>query len=210
MKYIRRANHSDKEAISRLRINEFRRSSEFDLLLADQLRWNACDDGNIVLAAWNDQNEVVSTMRAMVVEDAANACDCLQCSVPDHIGYPAIVFSAAATHNTHRGQGLNQAIRYYYLLAALRCGIENILSPIYEGAPRIDFMRALGYEFVTPEKNWQTKLLPKSRRILGILPRAEMGRAVEYLRKHRSEVLAAYPWRGAPFRFPVRDLLKVN
>jgi hypothetical protein len=203
MKCIRRATLQDSDIINRLRINEFRRSTEFDLLLADQLKWNSCDDTHIVLAAWVDRRTAVSTMRAVVVGDIPEARESVQCSLPGQLAFPSIVFNSAATHMDYRRQGLNQAIRYYFLRAAIRCGIEAILSPIYRGAPRIDFMKALGYRFMTPEKSWQTKLAPKKERILGVLPRNRMGRAIDYLRTHRNEVLQAYPWRGPLFEFPL-------
>jgi hypothetical protein len=202
MKCIRRATSQDSGIINRLRIREFRRSTEFDLLLADQLKWNSCDDRHIVLAAWADRQRAVSTMRAVVVSDPREALQSVQCSLPDRLSFPAIVFNSAATHMDYRGQGLNQAIRYHFLHAAMRCGIEAILSPIYRGAPRIDFMKALGYRFTTPEKSWQTKLAPKKERILGILPRKRMGHAIEYLRTHRNHVLQLYPWKGPLFTFP--------
>jgi hypothetical protein len=203
MKCIRRATLQDCNIINHLRINEFRRSTEFDLLLADQLRWNSCDDRHIVLAAWADRRTAVSTMRAVVVKDKADALTSVQCSLPDQLLFPALVFNSAATHIDYRRLGLNQAIRYHFLRAAVRCGIEAILSPIYRGAPRIEFMKALGYHFMTPEKSWQTKLVPKKERILGILLRSRMGRAIDYLRTYRNEVLQAYPWAGPLFDFPV-------
>ena len=202
MKCIQRATIADKEIINRLRINEFRRSSEFDLLLEDQLKWNPNDDLHIVLAAWADRQTAVSTMRAMVVETMQDALDCVQCSVPEHLDFPVIVFNSAATHTAYRRQGLNQALRYYFLRAAIRCGIQAILSPMYRQAPRIGFMQALGYRFITPDRSWQTKLAPKKERILGILPRNRLGRAIDYLRTHRREVLQSYPWRGPSFDFP--------
>ncbi len=210
MTCIRRATSQDSDIINRLRINEFRRSTEFDLLLADQLKWNRCDDGNIVLAAWTDRRTAVSTMRAVVVSTIPEALTSVQCSLPDQLAFPAIVFNSAATHLDYRGQGLNQAIRYYFLRAAIRCGIEAVLSPIYRGAPRIDFMKALGYRFMTPEKSWQTKLAPKKERILGILPRNRMGRAIDYLRTHRNEVLHVYPWEGPLFEFPLEKTVETR
>lgn len=210
MRCIRRATSQDSDIISRLRINEFRRSTEFDLLLADQLKWNQCDEQHIVLAAWEDRLTAVSTMRAVVVLDAREALESVQCSLPSRLKFPAIVFNSGATHLDYRGQGLNQAIRYYYLRAAIRCSIKAILSPVYRGAPRIDFMKALGYRFMTPEKSWQTKLAPKKERILGVLPLNRMGRAIDYLRTHRGEVLHAYPWKGPHFDFSLKKTVEMR
>lgn len=210
MQCTRQATSKDGKAISRLRINEFRRSKDFDLLLADKLKWNQLDDHQTVLAVWNHNNEPISTMRAVVVYDSIDAQDRLKCSVPDSLAFPAIVFNAAATQKENRGAGLNQVIRYHYLQAAIRDGIETILSPIYLGAPRINFMKSLGYHFVSPEKNWQTKLLPKNERILGFLPRYEMRHAINYLKAHRGEAIDAYPWRGELLRLPVEEIIKVT
>lgn len=210
MQCTRQATSKDSSVISRLRINEFKRSKNFDLLLTDKLRWSHIDDEQTVLAVWGNTNKPISTMRAVVVYDVIDAQECLQCLVPNQLRYPAMVFNAAATRKEHRGQGLNQVIRYHYLQAAIRDGIEVILSPIYVGAPRIDFMKALGYEFVTPEKNWQTKLLPKSERILGILPSYEMRHAIDYLKTRRREVINAYPWKGESLRLPVKKPIKVT
>jgi hypothetical protein len=163
-----------------------------------------------VLAAWADRHTAVSTMRAVVVNNALEALDCVQCSLPDPLEFPAIVFNSAATHTAYRRQGLNQALRYYFLRTAVRCRIKAILSPIYRGAPRIDFMKALGYRFFTPEKSWQTKLAPKKERILGILPLKRMGRAIDYLRTQRSEVLQSYPWVGPPFEFPLEEAVETK
>ncbi|MGD9188460.1 MAG: hypothetical protein PVI89_09625 [Desulfobacteraceae bacterium] len=210
MKCIRRATSQDSDIINRLRINEFRRSTEFDLLQEDQLKWNSRDDRHIVLAAWADRLNAVSTMRAVVVSDAPEALESVQCTLPDQLAFPSIVFNSAATHMDYRGQGLNQVLRYYFLRAAICCGIKAILSPIYRGAPRIDFMKALGYRFMTPEKSWQTKLAPKKERILGVLPRNRMGRAIDYLRTHRNEVLQAYPWQGPLFEFPLEQRVETR
>lgn len=203
MRCIRRMTDKDKEAINQLRISEFQRSGQFDLLKPERLLWSRIDDENIVLAAMQDPTQPVSTMRAVVVHSIDEANACLECAVPRHVELPGIVFNSAATHKAYRKLGLNQAIRYHFLLAALRSGIESILSPIYIGAPRISFMKALGYTFDVPEKCWQTKLKPKSQRILGILGRIHFRHAIAHIEQTRREILERYPWRGELF-----DLIK--
>ena len=200
MKTIRRAVTQDNRQISNLRVTEFQRSNQFTLLKPEKLLWGPCDEANVVLAAW-DGNQPVATMRAVVVGDHREAADCVQCTVPHDAGFPAIVFNSAATHHAYRGIGLNQALRYYFLLAAIRNGIETILSPIYKGAPRIAFMETLGYHFVTPSESWQNKLDPRSERILGLLPRGQMHRAFLHIQKTRPGVLWEYQWQGRPIGF---------
>ena len=196
MKCIRRMTVQDREAINQLRVGEFQRSGQFELLKPERLLWNHVDDENIVLAALRAPGQPVSTMRGVVVGSAVEASAFVECTVPRHVAFPAIVFSSAATHQDYRKLGLNQAIRYHFLTSAVRCGIESILSPIYIGAPRITFMKALGYTFEAPEKCWQTKLNPKTQRILGVLTRNHFRRALAHIQQTRPQILERYPWRG--------------
>lgn len=209
MQCTRQATSEDKEVISRLRISEFSRSKDFDLLIADKLKWSRLDDEQAVVAVWHHKTPI-STMRAVVVDDLSEAQNALQCSVSVEVKYPAIVFNAAATRKENRGEGLNQVIRYFVLTAAVRQGIQTLLSPIYLGAPRMDFMKALGYQFGKPSICWQTKLLPKSDRILGILPRSKMHYALNYLFTHRGGAIHRYPWQGDSLALPIKKNSEVK
>ncbi len=166
-----------------------------------KLMWNQCDNDNVVLAAWDAPGFAVSTMRAVLIHNRAEAAGAIECTPPPQVSYPAIIFNSAATRKSRRGLGLNQALRYHFLLSAMRCHIQTIISPIYEGAPRIAFMEALGYEFLVPQENWQTKLAPKRQRIVGLLSRAKMARAILHLMVHRAGVIRTYPYKGDPFDF---------
>jgi hypothetical protein len=195
MKSIRQAGRQDHGQIDALRVTEFQRSAQFTLAKPEKLLWNHCDDAAIVLAAW-DGPRAVATMRAVVVHTAVEAEDCVQCIVPGETDFPAMVFNSAATHWDYRGIGLNQLLRYYFLKIALDNMIQSLLSPMYEGAPRIRFMKDLGYQFKIPSLSWQSKLNPRATRILGVLARASMPRAVDIIETHRPEIIEAYPWKG--------------
>ncbi|MGD8846204.1 MAG: hypothetical protein PVI54_11865 [Desulfobacteraceae bacterium] len=200
MKLIRQAHRQDRDRINALRIEEFQRSAQFTLVKPEALKWNHCDDTSVVLAAW-DGPCAVATMRAVVISDLEQAESCVQCIVPAYTGFPALVFNSAATHWDYRGIGLNQLLRYHFLKIAMDYTIQSLLSPMYEGAPRIRFMKALGYQFTTPPLSWQKKLNPKATRILGILSRAMMPQAVKIIETQRHEIINAYPWKGRPVRF---------
>jgi len=135
-------------------------------------------------------------MRAVVVNNAIEAESCVQCVVPTDTEFPAMVFNSAATHWDYRGIGLNQLLRYYFLKIALDNRIQSLLSPMYEGAPRIRFMQDLGYQFKIPHLSWQNKLNPKAARILGVLVHAMMPQAIDFIEAHRHEIIKAYPWKG--------------
>lgn len=197
MKFTRQAFRQDRKPIEELRIKEFRRSAQFTLLKPEKLLWNQCDDSSVVLAAW-DEAHAVSTMRAVVVNNPKEAQNCVQCIVPEDTAFPAMVFNNAATHSEYRGIGLNQLLRFYFLQTALDNNIQSLLSPMYDGAPRIRFMVELGYEFTVPTHSWQDKLNARATRILGVLARKQMPRALHHIQTQRQEAIEAYPWLGRP------------
>lgn len=197
MKHIRLTSRQDLNQINELRIREFQRSAQFTLIKPEKLKWDHCDDTSIVLSAW-DGAQAVATMRAVVVSDTAEAEFCVQCIVPKHTHFPAMVFNSAATDMEYRGIGLNQLLRYHFLKIALDTGIQCLLSPIYQGAPRIQFMKALGYGFTIPPLSWQNKLGPKAVRILGLLAREKMSHAIELIKDQRADIITSYPWEGKP------------
>lgn len=195
MKNIRLASRQDLNQINALRIREFQRSAQFTLIKPEKLKWNRCDDASIVLSAW-DGDTAVATMRAVVVCDTAEAESCVQCIVPEYTLFPAMVFNSAATHMEYRGIGLNQLLRYHFLNIAMDAGIQCLLSPMYEGAPRIQFMKNLGYHFTVPPLSWQNKLGPKAERILGLLVREKMPHAMDLIETQRRDIIISYPWKG--------------
>lgn len=199
MKFIRQATRRNNVKINALRIREFQRSAQFILLRPEKLLWNDCDDDAIVLAAW-DGPCAVATMRAVVGNTIPEAENYVKCTVAAETDFPVMIFTSAATHWDYRGIGLNQLMRYYFLKIALDNKIQSLLSPMYEGAPRIRFMKNLGYKFNIPRLSWQNKLNPKATRILGVLERSMMPQAVDFIETHRKDIIKAYPWKGKRIR----------
>lgn len=200
MKVIRRATPADQSAISMLRIDEFKRANEFLLVKPESLLWNKCDDDNVVLTAW-DGPDAVSTMRAVFIRNSTQATQCLQCTVPAHVAYPAVVLNSGATRLEYRGKGLNSALRYYVIEAAQQDKIKTIIGPIYKGAPRTNFMQKLGYTFITPTKSWQDKLNPKKVRLLALLNETQFNQAAKAIKTSRADVLREFPWAGDSISF---------
>lgn len=198
MKHIRRALKEDRQIIEELRISEFNRSTEFKLLNPEKLLWSETDSANIVLVVFDDNKRAISTMRGVTVSTVDEAEDMLNCSVPDSVNFPAMIFSSAATLQPFRRSGLNQLIRYYLLLYASANNIQTFISPVYKNAPRTKFMAILGYEFITPEKNWQTKLDQLSERQLALLNIAKVPETLSTLVKYKGMVIDEYPWQGPP------------
>ncbi|MBF0389042.1 MAG: hypothetical protein HQK71_02950 [Desulfamplus sp.] len=198
MKQVRRALKEDKHIIEELRISEFNRSGEFKLLKPEKLLWSDIDDANIVLVVFDENNNAVSTMMGITVYEAKEAEAIINCSVPDTLHFPSIIFTSAATLYPLRRSGFNQLIRYYFLLYGQKVDIKTFISPVYKNAPRIKFMKMLGYEFVTPERNWQTKLNPNSERQLGLLEASKIPEALSVIEKYRRAIIDEYKWQGTP------------
>ena len=200
-KCTRSASYKDKDDVSHLRITEFNRSSEFSVREQDKLVWSSKDDIGSVLTIWEKKDQIIATMRAMRVIGKAEAEECLSCSVHETVNYPVVVFNNAATRIEYRNRGLNQVLRYHFIEAALRSDVQTLISPVYEGAPRVKFMESIGYTFKVPERNWQTKLNVHSRRILAMLKNEDFQEALNLLKARRLEIIQEYPWYGEKITF---------
>ena len=198
MRHIRRALREDKNIIEEIRISEFNRSTEFKLLRPEKLLWSEIDDNSIVLVVFDENNTAISTMMGITTHNTNETEDIINCSVPDIVKFPAMLFTSAATLEPFRRMGLNQLLRYYFLLYASKNNIQTFISPVYKSAPRVKFMKMMGYEFVAPERNWQTKLDPRSERQLGLLDSSKIPHALSTIEFYKKDTLNKYTWQGEP------------
>ena len=198
MKQIRKAHRRDAKAITDLRIEEFGRSDDFNLLKPELLIWNEIDEAHTVIGVWNENNKAIATMRLVQVADRPQAETVLESTLPLGIKYPGLVFNASATHKNYRRQGFNQLLRYYCIRFAEFMGIQSLLSPVYQKAPRITFMKSLGYICHELERTWQTKLEPKSPRMLCILEAGRFEKALCIIEQSVPGLIREYPWAGPP------------
>lgn len=198
MKFTRAAAQDDKKKIEALRICEFRRSDQFSLIKAEKLKWSQTDEESIVLVVLGTGHTAISTMRGTPVNTANTAENFIKCSITNDTRFPAMLFSSTATFKPMRKQGLNQLLRLYLIEYAMNHNIQTLISPVYKGAPRINFMKQLGYKFLTPEKNWQSKLLANSERQLALLTSEHFEHAIELIKQHYSNIIMDYPWAGTP------------
>ncbi|HCY86808.1 MAG TPA: hypothetical protein DHV36_16885 [Desulfobacteraceae bacterium] len=196
MKHIRKALPQDADAITELRIREFSRSADFKLLKPEALQWGPVDEAQTVIGVWNGRNQAIATMRMVRVDDADQATDILECALPPVLNYPGLVFNAAATLADYRRQGFNQLLRYYCIRYARSMGIRSLLSPVYQSAPRIGFMKQLGYVCHDLSDSWQTKLKPNSPRILCVLDSGRFDAALALIETTVPELIRDYPWQG--------------
>ncbi len=201
-KCIRSATRADAAEIYALRLSEFKRAEEFEVVEPMALHWDERDDLEVVLAAWDEQGRAVSTMRGGIVKDRREAEERMECSVPlDESAFPAFLLGRGATRKEFRDKGLNSAIRYHFYSMVPGTPIRSILGGVYHHAPRTELMKALGYSFYTPERVWRTDLHARQPQLVASLESSKIDGACEILRTMVGAVLLEYPWQGERPRF---------
>jgi hypothetical protein len=201
MNHVRLASKKDQDQITNLRLKEFGRSKDFKLLKPGLLKWNEIDNNNNVIEVLHKGNEVIGTIRVILVFNKKEAIHFIECEPPVKLSFPALVFNSAVTKKAYQGIGINQILRYYCLTAAMDQDINIVMSPIYQKATRIKFMKKLGYQCHTLTHSWQKKLLPNSPRELAVLNRNQFSNAIKIIEKSIPKLIQEYPWYGAPIIF---------
>jgi hypothetical protein len=196
MKQIRLASAEDGCEITDLRIKEFKNSKDFELLKPEQLYWNSTDDFHTVIGIWGENQKIIATLRLIRVNDLQETCDRLEADIPVNVSFPGLVFNAAATRKSYRRQGFNQLLRYYCIKAAMEHRIQCLFSPVYQTAPRVAFMKKLGYSCHVLTNTWQTKLAPHCPRVLAVLEQERFLTALKILEKTIPDLIKKYPWKG--------------
>lgn len=203
-KCIRRATRADATEIHALRLSEFTRADEFEVVEPMALHWDERDDLEVVLAAWDEQGRAVSTMRGGIVKDREEAEERMECSVPlDESAFPALLFGRGATRKEFRDKGLNSALRYHFYSMVPGTPIRSVLGGVYLHAPRTELMKALGYSFYTPKRVWRTDLHARQPQLVASLEASKIGGACEILRAMVGAVFLEFPWQGERPRFRV-------
>jgi hypothetical protein len=205
-KCIGRATRDDAEAIHALRLEEFQRADEFEVVEPTALHWDETDDRDLVLAAWDEQGRAISTMRGGIVKDRQEAEQRMECSVPLHDSvFPTFLLGRGATRKEFREKGLNSALRYHFYSMVPGTTIRSILGGVYLHAPRTELMRSLGYTFYTPERIWRTDLHARRPQLVASLDASKVIDACEKLRAMLGTVLLEYPWHGERPRLDPSD-----
>ena len=170
----------------------FRRATEFDWKDEALLAWGPVDDDSTVIALSDAAGRVLSTVRATVFADIAQAEQFLEYSL-DGMGVatPVQVLSRAATHPEVARQGLNSVVRYAYLAAAALAPIECVVTLVYDGGPRLRSMREAGFDLIEPRAGWDTEAVARTRPLMAVMPRARIEGALRTIACAIAPTLAA-------------------
>ncbi|MED5619663.1 hypothetical protein [Ideonella sp. BN130291] len=177
------ARPEDRAGVEAVRRSAYRQAREFSWKDEALLQWGPADDAATVLAAWDTDGQVLSTVRATVLPTIAQAEGFLEYSLAGiDIAAPALVLSRAATTPAAARQGLNSLLRYAYLCGAAACEpIASVMTIVYEGGPRLNAMREAGYDFSRPCANWDSEAVTHTRALLASMPRQRLPHALAAL-----------------------------
>jgi hypothetical protein len=165
----------DRDGVVAVRRAAYRQATEFDWNDEALLGWCAADDEGAVLAVWDHEGTVMSTVRASVftqVEPAENFLEYSLAGIP--VATPTLVLSRAATDPNAARQGLNSVLRYAYLCAVASTSIRSVITIVYDGGPRLASMRSAGFDFHEPRAGWDTEAVALTRPLLAALPRERL------------------------------------
>jgi hypothetical protein len=191
------AGAADAPAISALLLAQYQAAREFRLLRPDRLLWDGVQGAGAVAAGWDEGGRLVATMRARIVGSAAAAEAALDVSVDvPQACFPAVILSRAATAPGLARTGINSLLRWHLLRAALAQGARGALGLVYETAPRLTLMSAIGYRFASPARVWDPEVEPRNPPLLAWLSEDDLPPAVAVLEERVRDAVAAWPWRG--------------
>jgi hypothetical protein len=198
------AGAADAPAISALLLAQYRAAREFRLLRPDLIAWDGVQGAGGVAAGWDATGRLVATMRGRLAGSAAAAERLLDVSVALPADcFPAVILSRAATAPGLSRTGINSLLRWHLLRAAVAQGARSALGLVYEAAPRLTLMTAIGYRFAAPARVWDPEVAPVAPPLLASLRGEELPAAVAALEERVREAAAAWPWRGAPLVLPM-------
>jgi len=189
---------TDAPEISGLLLAQYRAAREFRLLQPERLFWDGVQGAGGIAAGWDETGKLVATMRARIVGSAAAAEAVLDVSVgvPQSC-FPVVILSRAATAPGLSRTGINSLLRWHLLRAALAQGARGALGLVYETAPRLTLMSAIGYRFMSPERVWDPEVEPRNPPLLAWLSEDDLPPAVLALEERGRDAAMAWPWRGS-------------
>jgi hypothetical protein len=128
------------------------------------LGWSDADERGVVLGLWagagsgGDTPVLLSTLRLSVLARAAAAEVFLQHALGGvGVRWPALVLSGCATEPGSGGHGLMAMLRWAYLHALPDGHLRSVLAVVYEDAPRLRSMQAVGYTLTVPTSSWDSE-----------------------------------------------------
>jgi hypothetical protein len=167
---VRFATPEDYDAVSELRLTEYRKAKEF--VIKDESMISK--QRGMILIAENEEKQVLSTMQ-MEVYDSLKSLSEASIYYPPHDFslFPTLYLNRAASSSQFRNKGLNSLLRRKaFEFAVENRELKSISGAVYEGAPRINLLKSLGYHFIETEEKIEY-LAPTAKMYFIYLERAQ-------------------------------------
>lgn len=195
-------------AVFALRRAAYHQATEFQWHDDDKLRWCNADDVGTVLGLWDDQGQLLSTLRASVLVSRQAVAQFLEYTLQGQVLpvsplRPCVVFSRAATWPSHARQGLFVLMRLAYLQAVQHTAVDSLCAVVYEGGPRLRAMRDAGYSLRVPKASWDTEARALTQPLLAVLRRTRFERALRCVQQE----LAGRPGGAPPLQVDLPALV---
>jgi hypothetical protein len=178
--HVRLATVQDAPEVSALRLNAYSKASEFRVALPDALTWSETDEKS-VLGVWSEDEGLISTLKGTLLPDRASATSFMECELPAHWTFPTLLLGKGATSLRSHHKGYHSTLRRIFLEAAEHLQIPNVTGIVFEGAPRTESMRRLGYDFTSVSRYWFEDLVPTVPVLLAKVDIQRYRRAIELI-----------------------------
>ena len=181
---------AERKAVVQLRRQAYAGAREFAWHDLATLGWTSADESGAVFGLWHCEDErdngegsgrtLLSTVRASVFTQLADAEAFLEHAL-DGVGAaaPALVLSRAATAPGEHGRGLLALLRVAYLQALPQAGVNSVLAVVYDDAPRVRSMQAVGYTMTPPQRSWDSEARAIAAPLVAHLPRERFAQALQ-------------------------------
>lgn len=191
------------DAIEKLRKEAYERAPEFQIANKNAWAWTDADAKGHVLAAWDREGNLLSTMRGIYAHNRSEAEEAIECTMPLAASwFPTIILEKAATDARRANKGLNALLRFVFIEAALQHKLGSVTGAVFEGAPRIKTLVELGYQISPVERMWDPNFNDHKPVHLVALPRKEMAMASLKLRTEFENTIARFH-RDAIIKLPI-------
>ncbi len=195
--YVRRLNKTDADAVFAVRREAYLSSEQFKVLNFSYLEWNEVDDIAIVLGVFNQNDELLASLRGEIIKTRQEAESKLHYTIDSKLDiFPGILLGRGATKRAYRNYGFNSLLRYYYLGFAIDFPFKSMFASVFEKAPRIGLMRDMNYRFSIPDDSNDSNIQVLTREYFVYLERKHFLNSFGFLQDKFNDVISRYKWSG--------------
>lgn len=195
--YVKRLNKTDSNAVFQVRQEAYKSSMQFKILNFSYLEWDEVDDNALVLGVFNEKEELMASLRGVVIKSKAEAEKKLHYSLTiDKNLFPGILLGRGASKRKYRNQGLNSLLRYYFLGFCIDFPFNSLFASVFEDAPRIALLREMNYQFTIPKSSEDKDIDVLTQEYFVYLQRDNFLPSFQFLQDKFHVVIEEYPWKG--------------